>query len=78
MSRSGTRDAAANWQRLVSQTMKHLVFVGGKYNPCTFWHPKMKIRVCGARAKEVNYLKRKPVYVKIPRTEAKRNQWKFI
>ena len=39
MSLYGTRDAAANWQRLVSQTMKSLGFEEGRYNPCTYWHP---------------------------------------
>ena len=45
MSLYGTRVAAANWQRLVMDTMHHLRFKSGKYNPCTFWHPLKKLTV---------------------------------
>ena len=40
MSLYGTRDAAANWQDMVSKTMKQLGFRQGEYNPCTYYHEK--------------------------------------
>ena len=44
----GTRDAAANWQRCVSEHLVSLGFKAGLSNPCVFWcvfwHPGRGIR----------------------------------
>ena len=40
----GTRDAAANWQRCVSDHLVSLGFKAGLSNPCVFWHPGRGIR----------------------------------
>ena len=39
----GTRDAAANWQRCVSEHLVSLGFRPGQSNPCVFWHPRRGI-----------------------------------
>ena len=39
-----TRDAAANWQRCVSDRLVSLGFKAGLSNPCVFWHPGRGIR----------------------------------
>ena len=44
MSLYGTRDAAANFQEVVRETMCDTGFVRGRYNPSTYWHPTRKIR----------------------------------
>ena len=44
MSLYGTRDAAANWQKLVSTTMHELGFTEGRYNPCTFHHGTRQLK----------------------------------
>ena len=44
MSLYGTRDAAANFQKLVKEFMLENGFQVGKFNPCTFWHPTRKIK----------------------------------
>ena len=43
MSLYGTRDAAMNWQKLVSTEMEKIGFKRGTYNPCTYHHPERKI-----------------------------------
>ena len=40
----GTRDAAANWQKCVSEHLVSIGFKPGKSNPCVFWHPGRGIR----------------------------------
>ena len=40
----GTRDAAANWQRCVSDHLASFGFKVGLSNPCVFWHPGRGIR----------------------------------
>ena len=40
----GTRDAAANWQRCVSEHLVSIGFRPGRSNPCVFWHPEREIR----------------------------------
>ena len=45
MSLYGTRDAAANFQEEVRILMKNARFRIGRYNPCTFCHPKTNLKV---------------------------------
>lgn len=67
MSLYGTRDAAANFQREVATVMSKLGFQQGKYNPCTFWHPKRQLRtlvhgddfVTQGRREDVGWLRSK-------------------
>ena len=40
----GTRDAAVNFQEEVAKFMKIIGYTEGKYNPCTYWHEKRKLR----------------------------------
>lgn len=40
----GTRDAAANFQTEVKTFMEAQGFRTGKYNPCTYYHPKKKLK----------------------------------
>ena len=40
----GTRDAAANFQKEVRTFMKGVGFRPGRYNPCTYFHPTMKLK----------------------------------
>ena len=44
MSLYGTRDAAANFQQEVQRFMRDIGFRCGKYNVCTFWHPKRDLK----------------------------------
>ena len=44
MSLYGTRDAAANFQREVGSFMQGIGFIRGKYNPCTYWHPRRGLK----------------------------------
>ena len=44
MSLYGTRDAAANFQEEVKRFMASQGFKQGRYNPCTFWHPKRDLK----------------------------------
>jgi hypothetical protein len=41
----GTRDAAANWQRCVSEHFVSLGFRPGQSNQCVFWHPRRGISI---------------------------------
>ena len=67
MSLYGTRDAAANFQREVGSFMRTAGFVQGRYNPCTYWHPRKKLRtfvhgddfVTQGRRQEAAWLKKK-------------------
>ena len=40
----GARDASANCQEEVSQSMKQWVFKMGRYNPCTYLHKGRGLR----------------------------------
>ena len=40
----GTRDAASNFQLEVKKTMLKIGFRVGKYNPCTYYHPRLGIK----------------------------------
>ena len=44
MSLYGTRDAAVNFQNEVKDFMTKQGFIQGKYNPCTYWHPKRRLK----------------------------------
>ena len=46
MSLYGTRDAAANFQEEIAKFMSQIGYKQGKYNPCTYWHEKRKLRKC--------------------------------
>ena len=40
----GTGDAAANFQLEVKKTMRKIGFRVGKYNPCTYYHPRLQLK----------------------------------
>ena len=43
MSLYGTRDAAMNRQEEVAKEMRRLGVVRGRYNPCLYWHERLKL-----------------------------------
>ena len=40
----GTRDAASNFQAEIKSFMQNIGFRCGRYNPCTYWHPKKGLK----------------------------------
>ena len=61
----GTRDAPAEWQKVVSKVMKELNFVPSSTTPCLYCNPSRNLRViihvddflCSGREGQLNWLK---------------------
>jgi len=63
----GTRDAALNFQKEITELMVSIGFVQGKYNVCTYYHPRKNLRTMvhgddfatAGGEEEVRWLKKK-------------------